>query len=128
MIRILFALLCLVALGAQAQTTLKHTATNYGYARYTGAAAVKRLTDTPASGTALPTQRPDGSSGKPTYAVIVIEGGTARWTDGSQGGSQVTPTSSVGTPLAGELDYDGDMGAFQIFLPNNVTMSVNYYD
>lgn len=106
------------------QSGLKKTTTIYGYAQYAGAGAAVKLTATPASGTALPTQRPDGSAGRPRYAVITIEGGTARWIDA--GG--VTPTASVGTPLSGELDYDGDLTNIQFFLPSGVTMNVAYYD
>lgn len=106
------------------QAGLKRTTTCYGYAQYSGAGAIVKLTTTPTSGVALPTQRPDGSAGRPRYAVITIEGGTARWVDAGA----VTPTASVGTPLSGELDYDGDLVNLQVFLPSGVTMNVAYYD
>jgi hypothetical protein len=120
----LLALVLLTALPFMASAQVKKTTTIYGYAQYTGAAAAVKLTATPATGVSLPTQRPDGTAGRPRYAVITIEGGTARWIDA--GG--VTPTASIGTPLTGELDYDGDLVNIQFFLPSGVTMNVAYYD
>lgn len=122
---ILALLLCLIATTAFAQ--LKHTTTIYGYGMYSGAAAVVKLTQAPTNGIALPTQRPDGTLGTPRYAVLTVEGGTARWIDRASG-TTTAPTAFVGTPLTGELDYDGDMNNLQVFLPSGVTLHVAYYD
>lgn len=121
---LLVALLALACTFTFAQ--LKHTTTIYGYAQYAGASAVVKLTSTPTSGVALPTQRPDGTVGRPKYAVLTVEGGTARWIDAGA----VVATASVGTPIfaGGELDYDGDLVNIQIFVPSGATLNVAYYD
>lgn len=123
--RLILALLfTLIASPAFAQSGLKRTTTIYGYAMYTGAGAVVQTSTTPTNGVTLPTTRPDGTSGRPRYAVFTVEGGTARWVDAGS----VTPTATVGTPLSGELDYDGDLVNIKFFLPSGVTLHVAYYD
>jgi len=102
---------------------IKKTTEGIGCAQYSGADAVVTLSTAPASGIALPGSASPGVT-CPSYAVIIIEGGTGRWMCDPL---RLAPTSSLGMPLSGELDLDGPLAQFRIFLPSGTTMNVAYF-
>jgi hypothetical protein len=96
---------------------IKAVTTCLGYQQITSLSA--------ASGLTVPTQAPDGSFQKPTFALIVAETQGVRWRDDG-----TAPTASVGMPLAAgvPLQYDGDLNKIQfIEQAASAKLNISYY-
>lgn len=95
----------------------KTITTRLGYQQITSLSASTALT--------VPTVDVNGTSCRPTFAVIIPQTQSVRWRDDG-----VAPTASVGMPLAAgvTLQYDGDLTQIRfIEQVAGAVLNVTYY-
>ncbi|MCA3501787.1 MAG: hypothetical protein IOD05_00645 [Rhodobacter sp.] len=95
----------------------KTITTRLGYQQITSLSASTALT--------VPTVDVNGTSCRPTFAVIIPQTQSVRWRDDG-----VAPTASVGMPLAAgvTLQYDGDLTQIRfIETVAGAALNVTYY-
>lgn len=95
---------------------------NRGYAQVVSAASSAAVGLT----ASYPASASIGRQGIPNYAIISVDGASARWRDDG-----TAPTSSVGMPLPinTNLFYDGELGKFQIIaVATSSNVNISFYN